>query len=119
VPNPQASQDATAEYREENDPIAEWLEEECETQGADAHDREKLRSPWATAVGDLHGSHSAWKKRRNEIPISSNRFGRAMTAKGFPEGRVGPEGARARLCIRLRSAPDQRPDEPGSERGSV
>ena len=114
VPNPQASQDATAEYRDENDPLVEWIEEQCETAGTDARDRLQLGSPW-TETADLYASYVGWKNRRNEKPISSNLFGRTLTAKGFPDARRGHAGTHGRLGIQLRCPAGQQPEMPGEE----
>jgi len=61
----------TADYRRENDPVAEWLEACCEF------------DPVAiTAAGELRASYEAWAERNGEKAISAKALGAALRGRG-------------------------------------
>ncbi len=63
---------ATDAYREESDPLREFLEERCvETPGA-----------W-TATGDLYAAYSRWCESSAERPMGRRSFAEAMARGGF------------------------------------
>jgi putative DNA primase/helicase len=63
---------ATDAYREESDPLREFLEERCvETPGA-----------W-TATGELYTAYTRWCEASGERPVRKNQFGEAMVRSGF------------------------------------
>ena len=74
---PAAIADATAEYRNEQDVLAEFLLECCELGewSAECHDFEESSSK-------LYAAYCAWAGGKNP-PWSNNRFGRRLTDRGF------------------------------------
>lgn len=102
VPNPPESQYALKDYREDNDPVSEWIEDRCNIAGSGAQDRALLPEIWATSSEGLYLDYSSWKEARNEYPLSSNNFGRALTSRGFPSARIGNARTRARSGILLK-----------------
>ena len=68
---PQRVRDYTAEYRAENDPVAEWLAACC-----------RLEPEAVTAAGDLRSSYEAWAERNGEKAISAKALGSALRARG-------------------------------------
>jgi putative DNA primase/helicase len=67
---PSAVLDATAEYREDNDPITDWLSEQC------------LLGPQYTAKpGELWGSYRGWLAGSASRGLSAKDFTKALEAK--------------------------------------
>lgn len=99
VPNPPESQDAVTEYRDQNDPIAEWVDESCATAGSCTEDRQGLSDEWWTPSDELYRGYSGWADARGTRPMNGNAFARALTAKGFPSDRR--RKSRGRLGLRL------------------
>ena len=63
---------ATDAYREESDPLREFLEERC------------VESPGAwTATGDLYAAYSRWCESSAERPMRKNQFGEELVRSGF------------------------------------
>lgn len=62
----------TAEYRAENDPIAEWLETCC-----------VIEPEESAAASDLLASYTAWAERNGERPVSARRLAATFRARGF------------------------------------
>ena len=73
---------ATDAYREESDPLREFLEERC------------VESPGAwTATGDLYAAYSRWCESSAERPMRKNQFGEELVRSGYsPEKRGGVRG---------------------------
>lgn len=69
---PDRVREYTAEYRAENDPIAEWITDECEL--APEH--------W-TAASDLRGAYERWAEAAGTKPLDGGRpWGNALKASG-------------------------------------
>jgi putative DNA primase/helicase len=69
---PQRVRDYTAEYRAENDPIAEWIKDECEI----------APENWAKA-SDLRARYERWCESAGVKPIDSGTaWGKALTGHG-------------------------------------
>jgi putative DNA primase/helicase len=79
---PAAVRDYTAEYRAENDPLADWLTDCC-----------ALTPDAATSAGDLRASYEHHAQRNGDRPISSRKFGEALRARGCTPHR-GAQGRR-------------------------
>ena len=105
VPNPPESQEAVSEYRQQNDPIGEWIDEKCESAGTGPEDRLRLSDEWWTASAELYARYAGWSETRGSKPRSKNLFGRALTAKGFPADQAGVNRARGRRGIRMKKGP--------------
>jgi putative DNA primase/helicase len=84
---PQCVRDYTAEYRAENDPLRDWLDDACE-----------LDADGWTSSADLRQSYTAWCESNGEKPRDVKRFAAALTAKGCRQSKVnhvrGWEGIR-------------------------
>jgi putative DNA primase/helicase len=78
---PDCVRDYTAEYRAENDPIRDWLDDCCELDN----------EAW-TSAAKLRTSYEGSCEANGEKPIAPNRFAAALTAKGFTKERRRPEG---------------------------
>jgi putative DNA primase/helicase len=66
----------TAEYRAENDPIAEWLETCC-----------VVRQDASATASELRTSYAAWAEHNGERPVSPQRLAAAFRARGFERER--------------------------------
>lgn len=97
---PAAVLDATAEYREEMDLMADFLGESCLV-------ADQARVP----AGLLYEAYGNWCKRSGVHAVSSNKFGRLMTERGFP---IDKKTSRhMRMGIGLKDDPNrsQQPDD--------
>lgn len=82
---------ATLEYRDEEDPTGQWLDDCC------------VREPEASVeFASLFESWSWWAHKRGFEVGNTTRFGRDLTARGF--GRAHAPGGRVRLRTGLRLA---------------
>lgn len=73
---PNAVQAATKEYRFEQDKIALFIEDMCETgEGFECHS------------GKLMETYTSWCLANRHPPMNGQKFGRVMTEKGFPLAR--------------------------------
>lgn len=71
----------TDEYRTENDPLADWIADECE-----------LAPDYETAVGQLRSAYETWCERNGNRPIDAGRrWGDALKAHGCATKRTGRE----------------------------
>jgi P4 family phage/plasmid primase-like protien len=84
---------ATAEYFEEQDAIADWLESACETENLPDYQRENIK--------DLFKSWMSWAKAAGESPGTSKWFSEQLQNKGFPKKREAETGNRGFADIRL------------------
>lgn len=80
---------ATAEYKRESDVLGEWIEDCCVILPT-------AKAPYAS----LYRSYKVWCEGFGHQPLSSQRFGRLLTERGFPRTRSA--AARAREGIGLR-----------------
>jgi putative DNA primase/helicase len=64
--------DYTSEYRAENDPLRDWLDDCCEID----------RHAW-TAYADLRQSYEAWCEKNGQKPLTTNKVTAGLTAKGY------------------------------------
>jgi len=89
---PQAVQDATQNYRQEMDTLAEFLAERC------------IIAPGASVpAADLYKAYTAWAEENGEKkPLSQRDFGLILTERGF-EGKRGTGGRTVRHGIGLRA----------------
>jgi len=86
---------ATCEYREEMDPLAEFISACCVTgDRCQAH------------ATPLYESYKGWCSGTGEIPVSQTRFGRQLGERGFKSSEDG-RGRKLRVGIGLRG-PDSR-----------
>jgi putative DNA primase/helicase len=91
--DPPEVREATAEYREEMDPIGGFLEERCVLD-----DREQIVSK------ELYAAYVEWCQGAEERPLSSRAFGRCLAARGLQPVRLGHAVARGWRGISLCSA---------------
>jgi putative DNA primase/helicase len=85
---PEVVRDYTAAYRAENDLLRDWLADCCE-----------LASDAWTSTADLRKSYDEWCTTNGEKPLSAQRLGKLLAAKGLGEER--PKGVRGRSGIRV------------------
>ena len=85
---PKVVTDATREYREELDVLAEFLAECC--------DLNKLAE---TRASDLYRAYTSWREAAGERAESQNIFGQRLTEKGFERRRSGGYWYRG-VCLR-------------------
>lgn len=77
---------STEEYREEMDPIGEWLREYCEV--ALEHRDENRLSPYCTLSGSLYKSYSAWCEEQKQRPHGRVSFGKRLSNHGLRNWRT-------------------------------
>jgi P4 family phage/plasmid primase-like protien len=83
---PQAVTDATEEYRQEQDVLADFIAEHC------------MIDPQAYAVaGPLHKVYTAWCEANGTKPLSSQAFGRRLTERGFKADKPRIGGKQTRI----------------------
>jgi putative DNA primase/helicase len=85
---------ATAGYRREMDPLANWIEDRCE-----------LRRDASAPAKALYASYTAYCESAGEDPLKQRMFGTRLTERGCGERKSG--GTRYRTGIRILD-----PDEP-------
>lgn len=68
----------TAEYRAENDPLADWLAANCH-----------FSSTAETPTADLRDSYAAWATLNNEHAVSNAAYGKALKGHGCKPARRG------------------------------
>ncbi len=78
----------TVEYREENEPLRDWITDSCE-----------LGPTLSEAAGDLRSSYAAWAESVGEKPVHLKRWAAALEANGCRKGRAG--GRRVWTGIKL------------------
>jgi len=86
---PAIVQAATAEYRKEEDPLADFMEDRC-----------ILAPHLITPTGNLFAGYEAWAKDNKETPLKQKDFGQRLTARGIKGDRKG--GKRVRFGIALK-----------------
>jgi putative DNA primase/helicase len=86
---------ATQEYREDSDPVGEWIAQKCVVR-ADARQN----------TSDLFKSYVHWADDMKYERMDSNVFGKALKAKGFKSKRT--KTARVCLGIALKDAADEK-----------
>lgn len=77
---PERVRDYTADYRRENDPLAEWLETCC-----------AFGEHLTVRAADLRVSYDAWAEANGERAISARAWGEALRARGCERQRVQRE----------------------------
>lgn len=82
---------STQKYREEQDTLAEFLEDCC-----------NVTPSYDCLAGDLYAAYRKWAESENEEPVSKNLFGRMMTERGFELDRNTITRERIRLGIALK-----------------
>ncbi len=82
---------ATARYRDEQDPVGEFLLACCV----------RKRGEWATAF-DLYREYEFWAWDVGETPVKKNTFGRMLAERGLEKDRKGPKKAVRWLGVGLR-----------------
>ena len=90
---PEVIKQAIQKYKDEMDPLKDFIDDNCDTDKPNA---------WELA-STLYGAYKEYVETRNEYPISQQRFGRILSAKGFrPDktvaGRIW-QGIRLRLVM--------------------
>jgi putative DNA primase/helicase len=73
LPMPAAVREATESYRDDMDLIQQFIDEVCDTSNKEAQ----------TLFARLHQAYEQWCQSRGERPLSSVRFGEAITQKGY------------------------------------
>ena len=74
---PQEVLQATLEYREESDVLAEWMEESC-----------KVSDRYRATPADLYISYRQWCEKSGVQPAAKNVFGTLLKERGFESTRV-------------------------------
>jgi putative DNA primase/helicase len=98
---PPAVLEATAEYREEMDLMADFLGDRC-----------LVADSARVAAGPLYQAYVDWCKRTGGHPATMNKFGRLMTERGFPIDKKNSRNTR--LGIGLKDDPNaaEPPEQP-------
>ncbi len=82
----------TEQYRQENDPVSQWLNDECDV------------TPHATErAGALRSSYEAWAQTNGERPIGPRKFAAALRGHGLCDGK-GTGGVRVWHGVALSGA---------------
>jgi putative DNA primase/helicase len=89
---PKVLQDATDLYREESDPLAEFLDE-CTTAGADL----------ATPKGEGYRAYKIWARENGRVAIGPHKFGQRLETRGITDDRIGAERTRVWRGFELNS----------------
>ena len=69
---PDAIRRSTAEYRDEQDIIGEWISERC-LAGPDR----------SVSKGDLYADYQDWSKRNGHLPLAQGRLTRRLGERGY------------------------------------
>ena len=86
--DPSAVRSAMESYRAANDPIGQFIDEEC------------LLDPTAREAGSvLYAQYRFWAKQRGLDELNQNSFGRILTRKGFASVKASQV---SRIGLRLR-----------------
>jgi putative DNA primase/helicase len=93
---PQGVRKATQSYRQEMDPIAEFLEECCELCPT-------VRDAWMTA-GNLRRVYEAWCKENGRQEISAQAMGRRLRKRGCERERISLAGRKRGIWRGIRLA---------------
>ncbi len=89
LPFPKAVKDATENYREESDVMAEFIDERC------------TRDPAAQVLaGNLYTAYKHWCEHRGDTPVSNNVFGRKLTDRGIGGEKRGGQKYRTGLKLK-------------------
>jgi len=83
---------ATQAYRDDMDPLRQWLTESC-----------VLEEGARGAVTDLYESYAAWAKANVDEPLSKRAWGSRLDERGI-SSKKGAKGGRVRIGIRLGGA---------------
>jgi putative DNA primase/helicase len=75
---PAEVREATAEYREESDPLADFINDEC-----------VVDDEGRVAIQSLYARYTTYCEGNGQEPLSRNSFGRAMNGRGFRRTRSG------------------------------
>lgn len=86
---PQAVADATEEYRQEQDILAVFLEDQC-----------VIERTASAPTSALYKAYTTWCEAGGTKPIASQAFGRRLTERGMTPGR-GRDGKRTWVGLRL------------------
>jgi putative DNA primase/helicase len=70
--------DATAEYREESDPLGDFIADEC-----------VVEEGRRIGIQLAYATYAEYCERNYQKPLSKNSFGRAITGRGFQRSRCG------------------------------
>ncbi len=74
---PETVKSYTDGYREENEPLRDWITDSCE-----------LGPGLREATGDLRRSYNAWAESVGEKPVDAKRWAAALEANGCHQGRT-------------------------------
>lgn len=86
--------DATSEYRQENDPLRDFIETKC------------LLGEGRTALfSALYGTYKQYCDSSHEVPLTKKQFGESLSERGLLADR-GSQGSRIRRGIALRTPED-------------
>ncbi|MGO9121687.1 MAG: phage/plasmid primase, P4 family [Desulfomonilaceae bacterium] len=92
--------DATAEYREESDPLTDFISDEC-----------AVEEGRRVAIQALYDRYTRYCRMHGQPPLSRNLFGRAMNGRGFERSRSGAGRITYYLGLELRLWPRQNSPE--------
>ena len=106
-PLPERIKRATAEFRAEQDPIHDWVEERC-----------VWEQDVFTSSKDLYADYQQWCEANGLSPIPADAFGRRLKDHGFKPHRTGTRG-RGWIGVRLRREGELVRPDGGISRGSV
>ena len=85
---PEAVTSATEGYREDNDPVGQFIGERCETDGSEA-------------FAPLYEAYYDWATEARDRPINRKEFSQRLAAKGYNRERRGKSGERTIVGLTL------------------
>ena len=88
---PTSIKQATGQYREANDSIAQWIDAVC-VEG----------QSYRETMKDLYESYKAWCENSGLLPLSNSCFGKELTRKGFETTRARSGNGRRGIGIKKR-----------------
>ncbi len=91
---PKVVTDATQEYREEQDSLAEWIAQECHVGN----------TQFRCQAMSLYANYKAWAEQNGEYVWSQTRFGRALKERGIDKSRDGATRRTIYIGIALRGS---------------
>ncbi len=71
---PEAVTAATSQYREDEDPLADFIAECC-----------SIGPTTRASAGDLYAAHTRWAERNGETPLKQRTFGVRLAGRGFDQ----------------------------------
>jgi putative DNA primase/helicase len=98
--------EAHTKYRDEMDILGTWINEKCVADGKAVSKR-----------NFMYASYVDWIKNEGQFPLGSQKFGKALQERGFPQGR-GTTNTTVIHGLRLRGFTDDKPKQSDDPEGN-